>query len=567
MTRIIPGVQVQVIKEVLPPQLAPSGVLGLVGLVEKEVDHVVRASSLSRFVEDLGPGTVHSMPEARQALANGVFELVASPVASTTASAASISFDGQYIDKIDDPDTTHEHVIRVLTLAARVKGTWGNNITVDLKKRGMPGNLTVWDLAVEGPGGVKEMHRNLTLTPCTPKYIADVLSLDDSKNESALIQVKDLSFQCTIQTQEEKTIINDPTTLLSVNNDIVLLGLKIEKTAEKTDCDLKVTFTGTVDNAKLMITQAGEEIVKSSKLAFPRDLEKMIKEIEDKVQKCEVIFFPPFLNEARETLSGGEDATPDDYSEAIDRLKNEPDVDMVLAAVQDFSNEENIAAICGSVISHCENESKNCHGRIGFGQVGPEWNMPQGTGMAQKLISDRFVLTAPYGVVGATAGMIGGLQYFQSPTFKRLSGVNDILLNLGVEDQRTLLKSHLVPIASQRERGIVVIHGLTTDGDQISVRRVADRAVRGVKSISELFIGSLNNENGRGALKQKLIEFLIQMEKEGAIVPKTDGSDPAYKVDVESSQDDFAKGIVRVNVAVRPVRAIDYIYATILVQV
>ena len=33
MTLIIPGVEVTVVKEVLAPQLAPSGVLGLVGIV------------------------------------------------------------------------------------------------------------------------------------------------------------------------------------------------------------------------------------------------------------------------------------------------------------------------------------------------------------------------------------------------------------------------------------------------------------------------------------------------------------------------------------------------------
>ena len=34
MALIIPGVEVKVVKEVLSPQLAPSGVLGLVGIVE-----------------------------------------------------------------------------------------------------------------------------------------------------------------------------------------------------------------------------------------------------------------------------------------------------------------------------------------------------------------------------------------------------------------------------------------------------------------------------------------------------------------------------------------------------
>jgi len=37
-------------------------------------------------------------------------------------------------------------------------------------------------------------------------------------------------------------------------------------------------------------------------------------------------------------------------------------------------------------------------------------------------------------------------------------------------------------------------------------------------------------------------------------------------VDVYSTQTDFAQGIVRIDIAVRPVRAIDYIYATIRVK-
>ncbi len=45
MARIIPGVEIQVVKEVLPPQLAPSGVLGLVGLTEKIPEQVARVSN------------------------------------------------------------------------------------------------------------------------------------------------------------------------------------------------------------------------------------------------------------------------------------------------------------------------------------------------------------------------------------------------------------------------------------------------------------------------------------------------------------------------------------------
>ena len=56
------------------------------------------------------------------------------------------------------------------------------------------------------------------------------------------------------------------------------------------------------------------------------------------------------------------------------------------------------------------------------------------------------------------------------------------------------------------------------------------------------------------------------MERDGALVPSTDGKDPAFTAAVYSTQNDAALGIVRIDIAVRPVRAIDYVYATILVK-
>jgi hypothetical protein len=96
--------------------------------------------------------------------------------------------------------------------------------------------------------------------------------------------------------------------------------------------------------------------------------------------------------------------------------------------------------------------------------------------------------------------------------------------------------------------------------------RVADHAVRGVKNVADNFIGTLNNDRGRTALREGLAGFLTGMFKEGSLVPSVDGKSPPFLVDVYSSQEDFAQGIVRADVAVRPVRAMDYIYATLTVE-
>jgi hypothetical protein len=436
MTRVIPGVEINVVKEVVPPQLAPSGVLGLVGLTETLLTRTERASSWNRFLEVAGPASAYSLPEARLALGNGVFELVLVPLKSTVAKAAAAA---------------------QIKLEARAPGVWANGYKLKVSARN-----DKFDLEVRPPqAGDKDAPLEV------------LRGLDDAGLANRLAQGSAV--------------------------------LRVQQ------------------GAKLA---AGDYV-----------------------------------------LAGGADASAQEYINALEALKDEPDVDLVVAAVQDFGNADQIAAVYSGVISHCQVMSGDSKGRIGFGQVPPGATLEAAKALATKLLSDRFVLLAPYGVVGAAVGRVGSLDYFQSPTFKALTGVSSLSRAIPLEEQGQLLQSSVVPVVEQRGRGTIVLRGLTTDGDQISVRRVADHAVRGVRLIGELFIGRLNNEDGRGALKQKLAEFLAQMQKEGALVPSTDGKDPAFKVDVYSSQADFALGVVRVAIAVRPVRAIDFIYATILVQV
>ncbi|HOY01067.1 phage tail sheath subtilisin-like domain-containing protein [Zoogloea sp.] len=473
MTLIIPGVEVTVVKEVLTPQLAPSGVLGLVGIVEKGDKGVGRAASWRSYLTSFGGASAFSLPEANPALGNGVFELVVCPVACDSKARFPVRQAG------DDKKTA-------FTLVAKAPGPWGNRITASIASRQVPTGQKadetrgVFDLTLQYPGGYREVHRNLSIDPADGnRNVYDVLA-----TQSQLVCIEEAR----------------------------------------------------------------------DKVKAPMDSPAQA----------------PGAQDLPYALGGAVDADLSAYQAAIARLENEADVDMVLVSVQDTSDTARLGRIYADVISHCDRMSALSQGRIGFGEVPgntPEAIKAAADKLTGTLVSDRFVLVAPAGVVGAVAGMTGSLDYFQSPTFKRLSGLGEPAPALGVEAQQELLRKSVVPIVAQRGRGIIVLRGLTTDNDQISVRRVADHAVRGVKTIGELFIGRLNNEEGRGALKQKLVEFLVQMQKEGAIVPSTDGTDPAFKVSVYSSQQDFAQGIVRVDLAVRPVRAIDYIYATVLVQV
>jgi hypothetical protein len=121
-------------------------------------------------------------------------------------------------------------------------------------------------------------------------------------------------------------------------------------------------------------------------------------------------------------------------------------------------------------------------------------------------------------------------------------------------------------VTARRGRGTIVVKGIAADGFQINVLRTADRYVRKVSKIADRFIGQLNNAEQRGALRQMIIDTFTQMERDGALVRSMDGKDPAFLVDVFGSQTDFAAGILRVDIAMRPIRAIDFVYATIRVR-
>jgi Phage tail sheath protein subtilisin-like domain/Phage tail sheath C-terminal domain len=269
-----------------------------------------------------------------------------------------------------------------------------------------------------------------------------------------------------------------------------------------------------------------------------------------------------------EAVLSGRTALPPtikDYENALEVLEMEPNIDLVYAC--DEWNPE-VHAI---VDAHCINmslgkEPKPLGPRMGMGTVAPNEPVDQIVKRIETLVSERFIIVAPYGCAGAVAGLVSKLNYYESPTFKTLTGIADIEKRYNTSEQMKLLTNGILPIDAVKGRGIIVVKGITTKLRQISVMRIGDRAIRGVKNIADNFIGLLNNDRKRMALKEKITEFLIGMQNDGAIVPSVDNKEPSFLVDVYSSQSDFAQGIVRVDVAVRPVRAMDYIYAKITVQ-
>ena len=452
MARVIPGVEVQVIKEIVPQQLYPSGVVRMIGTADKgPVGKPVTLTSFQELKEKFLDKTAGSLiRDGKNAFLNGVFQVVAVRVAGAAGKPSSTTLTGgrknRDVIKLTAKEADSPIEIKVM------KGAGENTVRIEILR-----------------GPEREEYENLDMNPANTLYLANVIN------------------------QSSKWV-----------------------TAESLLPEPNPDFNPTPQEARI---------------------------------------------EGAALLPPGKE----DYEKALEALELETAIDVVCAC------ENPDPEIHAAVDAHCKNmslgkEPKPLGPRIGVGTVDKNESVESIIKRTETLASDRFVLVAPFGVAGLVAGLLSKLNYFESPTFKALTGVADIERRYTPSEQMKLLTNGVMPVDAVKGRGIIVVKGITTSKEQISVMRVADHAMRGIKNVSELFIGNLNNERNRLALRERITEFMIGMEKEGAIVPSVDNTKPAYLVDVYSSQSDFAAGIVRIESAVRPVRAMDYIYATLNVQ-
>ena len=267
-------------------------------------------------------------------------------------------------------------------------------------------------------------------------------------------------------------------------------------------------------------------------------------------------------------LTGGLSPLPDDYQDALDRLESAEEVDLVIASVGKQLDDNGIRAVHRAVVGHCTKMADVARNRIGIGSVTTSENgkLDQIIDHANDVRSDHFILLAPAGGESAMAGLLSRQDYFQSPTYKTVSDLSAAETPFTDSTLERLITGNVVAIARRRNLGVIVVKGILTSGRQINVQRTANKAVRDVKAICDIYVGLLNNEGARNALRQQITAMFLQMARDGAIVPSTDGKDPPFTVDVYSTEADFANGIVRVDIGIRPVRAIDYIYSTIFVK-
>jgi hypothetical protein len=125
-----------------------------------------------------------------------------------------------------------------------------------------------------------------------------------------------------------------------------------------------------------------------------------------------------------------------------------------------------------------------------------------------------------------------------------------------------LVQSRVLVLEDSRDRGIRVVKGITTATNtawhQITTRRIVDYAIFGVRSAGRPFIGRLNNERVRSALRTSINSFLADMVLDEMLI--------SYELDVTATRDQEIRGIVQVTMVLRPVFSIDFIKVTIFLQ-
>ena len=162
----------------------------------------------------------------------------------------------------------------------------------------------------------------------------------------------------------------------------------------------------------------------------------------------------------------------------------------------------------------------------------------------------------------AVAGLISTLTPEASPTNKVLPGVTALAQRFSYGDEKKLVNAGVLVL--EKRQGVRVVRGITTEMatngpfKQITTRRITDFAKAGIRQAANPFIGRLNNQRVRSALKGAIDGFLTTMVVDEQLI--------AYTLDVTATRQDEIAGRAIVNVVLQPTFSIDFIAVTLVLE-
>ncbi|TRU87365.1 MAG: phage tail protein [Microcystis novacekii Mn_MB_F_20050700_S1] len=258
--------------------------------------------------------------------------------------------------------------------------------------------------------------------------------------------------------------------------------------------------------------------------------------------------------------SDGEPASAEEYKNSLAQLENEL-VNLVLLAGQDVTKPGMATALQG----HLNATATIKRERIGI--IGSGTSDDVNTIAGHTLDSDRLILVAPglqispqvklsgaY-TAAAVAGLLASLPVQASPTNKPLT-IPGLAKEFSTSQLEKLVGNRVLAI--QKQEGFRVVKGITTATNsawhQITTRRIVDFAIYGVRSACNPYIGKLNNERVRGAMKATLDAFLTRMVQDEALI--------SYELAVTANRVQEIAGEAIVTMTLRPTFSIDFIKVT-----
>lgn len=260
-------------------------------------------------------------------------------------------------------------------------------------------------------------------------------------------------------------------------------------------------------------------------------------------------------------------ATVEGYQQSLALLENKI-VNIVLLAGQDATNTGMVNALNAHLNTTADNKGERI-GIIGSGFNNDQDNFEQIRGHNLSNDDGRLIFTAP-GILmtsqgkqeklpgaylaAAVAGLIASLNVQASPTNKTLS-IEGLTTEFNNAQLQQLVQRKVLTVEARN--GFRVVKGITTADspwNQITTRRIVDYAIYGVRSSCDPYIGKLNNERVRSAMKATLDAFLTSMVESEALV--------SYQLDVSATRAQEITGEVAVKMTLKPTFSIDFIQVT-----
>lgn len=258
--------------------------------------------------------------------------------------------------------------------------------------------------------------------------------------------------------------------------------------------------------------------------------------------------------------TNGEAAGPTDYQTSLAKLENEL-INIVVLAGQPASNGQIAAALQGHL--NLTTDSK----RERIAVIGSNGTSDVNAVAGHNLDSDRIIYVGP-GIrisnsetlpgaytAAAVAGLLSSIPVQTSPTNKVLS-IPGLAAEYSTGQLEKLVLSNV--LAVEKRSGFRIVKGITTASNsawhQITTRRIVDYAIYGVRSSCNPYIGKLNNERVRGAMKATIDAFLTRMTEDEALV--------SYELEVGATRAQEIAGEAIVTMTIRPTFSIDFIRVT-----